>query len=296
MNLKHMRYFLAVAQEANFGRAAQRLHIAQPPLTRQIRALEEELGTDLFVRTTKGAELTEAGEVLLAEVPNILSLVQRAKEQTQLASQGMIGRLDIGIFSSGVLYVIPQLLARFHAQRPGVRIGLHNMNKYEQIEALRERRISIGFTRFTPQEDDIAVGTILQEPFMVALYEEHPLCKQTLIKLADLAGESIILYPNFPTHGLAQEVRQAFEYEGCNLTVGWETEDFITAIALVASRLGLCITTASVANLNLPGVVYRPLISKYLQYIELNYLYRHNDNSPALRAFLDVVQQYQHSE
>ncbi|WP_439257168.1 LysR family transcriptional regulator [Lonepinella sp. BR2271] len=295
MNLKHLRSFLAVAQEANFGRAAQRLHIAQPPLTRQIRALEEELGTDLFIRTTKGAELTEAGEVLFSEVPNILALVQRAKEQTQLASKGMIGRLDIGIFSSGVLYVIPQLLARFNEQRPGVRIGLHSMTKHEQIEALRERRISIGFTRFMPQEDDIAVGTILQEPFMVALHEDHPLCQQTQIQLSDLANQPIILYPNFPTHGLAQEVRQAFEHERVNLTVGWETEDFVTAISLVASRLGLCITTASAANLNLPGVVYRPLISQSLQNIELNYLYRKNDRSPALRAFLEVVERYQHS-
>src|SRR3569623_1907188 len=118
MDLKQMRYFMALAEEANFGRAAERLHLAQPPLTRIFRALDQELGTQLFVRTTKGAELTEAGRALMEEVPNILALARRAQEQTQLAGQGYLGRLDVGIFSSGILNVIPRLLAEFHTERP----------------------------------------------------------------------------------------------------------------------------------------------------------------------------------
>jgi DNA-binding transcriptional LysR family regulator len=114
-----MRYFLALAEELNFGRAAARLHMAQPPLTRQIRAIEEELGTELFVRTPKGVELTAAGQTLLDEVPNILSLAERARERTQRAGQGLTGQLDVGIFGSGVLDVIPRLLAAFHQARPG---------------------------------------------------------------------------------------------------------------------------------------------------------------------------------
>lgn len=292
MDLKQMRYFLAVAQELNFGRAAQRLHIAQPPLTRQIRALEEELGTALFIRTPKGAELTQAGEALLAEVPNILDLTRRAKEQTQLAGKGLMGRLDVGIFSSGVIHVIPELLAIFHAQRPGIRIGLHNMNRSQQLEALRERRINIGFNRFMQEEDDIAVEHVLDEPFLVAMYEGHPLCGRTAITLADLHGEPLILYPNLPVHGLAQEVAQAFEDEGITLAVAQEAEDVLTSIALVASRFGVCITTASAANLRLPGVVYRPLHSSSLRHITLDCLYRRHDHSPALLAFLAVLRAY----
>src|SRR5882724_5740839 len=137
MELRQMSYFLALAEERNFGRAATRLHMSQPPLTRQIRMLEEQLGTALFIRTPKGVDLTEAGQALLDEVPNLLSLAQRAADRAQRAGQGLLGRLDVGIFGSGLFKVIPMLLTRFHQARPDVQIGLHNMSKVEQIQALR---------------------------------------------------------------------------------------------------------------------------------------------------------------
>ncbi|WP_028216650.1 LysR substrate-binding domain-containing protein [Paraburkholderia oxyphila] len=291
MELKQMRYFVALAEELNFGRAADRLHITQPPLTRNIKALEDELGTALFVRTTKGAELTDAGRALLAEVPNILALSSRASEQAQLAGQGLIGRLDVGIFSSGVLNVIPRLLADFHTQRPTVKIGLHNMSKAEQIAALRDRRITIGFNRLVPQEPDIAVDWVQREDFLVALYDSHPLVERKYITLKDLDDEPMILYPNAPVHGLAQEVATAFRTEGYTLRVEQEVEDVVTCIALVASRFGLCITTESAANLRLPGVVYKRLKSPILKQIELSCLYRMEDSSPVLLSFLELIRQ-----
>lgn len=286
-----MRYFLAVAEEGNFGRAAERLNMAQPPLTRHMQALEAQLGTQLFVRTPKGATLTAAGQTLLAEVPNILSLARRAEEQTRLAGEGYIGRLDVGIFSSGILNVIPRLLASFHTARPEVKIGLHNLSKAEQIAALRERRIAIGFNRLIPDEPDIAVDWIHREPFLVALYEGHPLCKRTSLTLADLDNEGMILYPNAPMPGLAEEVAAAFRAEGVTLRVEQEAEDVVTSIALVASRFGICVTTESAANLRLPGVVYRPLKSQRLRSIELNCMYRRDDSSPILAAFLTLIRQ-----
>ncbi|RKP47185.1 LysR family transcriptional regulator [Pararobbsia silviterrae] len=292
MDLKQMRYFLAVAEEQNFGRAAQRLHMAQPPLTRHIHALEEELGAELFVRTSKGAELTDAGRTLLAEVPNILALTRRAAEQTQLAGRGLLGRLDVGIFTSGVLHAIPKLLATFHAQRPGIKIGLHNLSKAEQIEALRERRITIGFNRLVPPEDDIVVETVQKEPYLVALHETHPLSKREVVRLRDLDGEPMILYPNAALFGLAQEVANAFTEEKLTLVVEQEVEDVVTALGLAASGFGACITTASAANLTLPGLVYRPLHSRQLRHIELNCLYRKDDRAPVLLAFLDVVRAF----
>jgi DNA-binding transcriptional LysR family regulator len=292
MDLKQMRYFLALAEEQNFGRAAQRLHMAQPPLTRHIRAIEEELGAALFVRTPKGAELTEAGRTLHAEVPNILALAQRAVEQTQLAGQGMLGRLDVGIFTSGILHAIPQLLATFHTARPGVKIGLHNLSKAEQLDALRERRIAIGFNRLVPEADDIVVETVQEEPFLVALHGDHPLCRKDAVRLRDLDNEPLILYPSAPLHGLAEEVAQAFADENVPLVVEQEVEDVVTALGLAASRFGVCITTASAGNLRLPGLVYRPLVSRRLRRIELNCLYRRDDTTPILLAFLDVVRAF----
>jgi DNA-binding transcriptional LysR family regulator len=292
MDLKQMRYFLALAQELNFGRAAERLHIAQPPLTRHIRALEEELGTPLFVRTTKGAELTAAGQTLLEEVPNILALARRAEEQTQLAGQGYSGRLDVGIFSSGVLNVIPRLLAEFHTERPAVKIGLHNMAKAEQIEALRERRITIGFNRLVPDADDITVEPVLRERFLVALHDGHRLAAKKSITLRELDDEPMILYPNAPVHGLAQEVAAAFRSEGVRLRIEQEVQDVVTCIALVASGFGACITTESAANLRLPHVVYLPLQAKQLRYIELSCLYRRDDKSPILQAFVGLIRRF----
>ena len=196
------------------GRAAARLHLSQPPLTRHIQALEEKIGVALFVRTPKGMTLTDAGRTLLQETPNLLALAQQALERTRLAGQGLIGRLDVGLFGSGVLDVIPRILARFHQARPEVKIVLHNLTKDAQLQALRERRISVGFNRLVPQEADISVETVLREPMVVALAASHPLAVRPSLRLPDLEGVPLILYPNVPLRGLAQEVTDAFRAEG----------------------------------------------------------------------------------
>ncbi|MBN8487313.1 MAG: LysR family transcriptional regulator [Burkholderiales bacterium] len=289
MDLRDMRCFLAVAEELHFGRAAERLHMAQPPLSRHIKALEDRLGTVLFLRSTRGVELTEAGRTLLAEVPNLLALAQRAKERTQRAGQGLTGVLDVGLFGSGVLDVIPRMLARFHALRPEVKIRLHNLTKAEQLQALRERRLSVGFNRLVPPDEDLVVETVLREPLVVAMPARHGLSVRPSVALADLDGQPLIVYPNIPMRGLAQEVADAFRQERLTLHVEQEVEDVLTAIALVASGFGLAITTQSATNLRLPGVVFRPLTSRHLRDVELSCLYRRGDASPVLAAFLDVV-------
>lgn len=292
MDLRQMRYFVVLAEELNFGRAAARLKMAQPPLTRQIKAVERQLEATLFIRTTKGVELTPAGRTLLGELPNILSLAQRAEARTRLAGTGFVGELDVGIFGSAVLDVIPRILARFHEQRPQVKITLFNQTKAEQIQALKERRITVGFNRLVPDEPELAVEVVLRERMLVAMHESSPLCAKRSVSIGDLADQPMILYPNLPLPGLAQEVANAFQAEGARLTVAQRVEDVLTCIALVASGFGCCITTESAANLNLPGVVYRPLRSKVLRDIELSCLYRRNDPSPILADFLALVRTF----
>jgi DNA-binding transcriptional LysR family regulator len=289
MELRQMKYFLALADELNFGRAAARLHMAQPPLTRQIRAIEEELGTALFLRTPKGVELTNAGQALLEEVPNVINLARRASERALLAGKGFIGQLDVGIFGSAILDVIPRILDRFHRERPEVKISLHNQTKAEQIQALRERRITIGFNRLVPGEPDLMVETVLREPMMVGLHESHPLCARAEITVPELEDEPLILYPNIPMPGLAQEVAKAFWAEGIKLNVAQQVEDVLTCVALVAGGLGSCITTTAATRLRIPGIVYRPLKSDVLRDVELACLYRRDDPSPILAEFLRVV-------
>lgn len=289
MEIRQLREFLALAEERNFRRAAERLHMAQPPLTRQIRALEDELGTALFLRTPKGVELTEAGQAFLNDVPNVLTMLGRAKERAQLAGKGLSGRLDVGIFGSGVLDVIPRLLAQFHQERPTVEIGLRTMTKAQQIEALRERRITVGFNRLVPPEDDLVIETVLRERLVVALHASHPLAKKREVPLRDLEDEPIILYPNVPTPGLAREVTAAFGAEGVRMHVVQHVEDVLTSIALVAGGFGLCITTESTTSLQLQGVVYRPLRSSHLRDIELSCMYLKDNPSSVLAAFIQVV-------
>ncbi|MBN9339345.1 MAG: LysR family transcriptional regulator [Comamonadaceae bacterium SCN 68-20] len=292
MDLRDMRHFLAVAEEGHIGRAAARLHLSQPPLTRHIQALEEKIGVPLFVRTPKGVTLTEAGRTLLEEAPNLLALAQQAAERTRLAGQGLIGRLDVGLFGSGVLDVIPRILARFHQARPEVKIVLHNLTKDAQLQALRERRITVGFNRLVPEEDGITVETVLREPLVVAIAASHALAARPAIRLQDLDGVPLILYPNVPLRGLAQEVADAFRAEGVRMRVEQEVEDVVTAVALVSAGFGAAITTQSAASLRLPGVEFRPLRSARLKELELSCLYRSGDASPTLRAFLNVVHEF----
>lgn len=287
-----MRYFQVLAEELNFGRAAARLHMAQPPLTRQIQALENDLGAVLFERTPRGVLLTIAGQTLYDEVPNILSLVARARSRTEQAGQGRLGRIDVGIFGASILNVIPRVLSRFRAEHPEVELFLHTMTKAEQIEALRERRITVGFNRLVPKEPDIAVSIVLRERYLVALPASHRLCANAEITLADMASEPLILYPNLPMPGLAQQVLAAFARKGLAVRVVQQVEDVLTSIALVSSGFGLCITTASAASLQLPHVEYRPLKSRSLHDIDLSCLYRRDDKSPILRQFLAVVSRF----
>ena len=292
MDLRQMRYFLALAQERNFARAADKLHMSQPPLTRQIRAIEDEIGVPLFLRTSKGVDLTEAGNALLEEVPNLLSLARRAEERAVRAGRGLSGKLEVGIFTASVLDVIPALLTRFHAERPDVQIGLHTMTKAEQLEALRERRIHVGFNRLVPPSPDIAVEIVLREKLVVGLYEGHPLCAKSVVTLRDLEDAPMILYPNQPIAGLAQQIGRAFEREKLQLRVAQEVEDVLTCIALVSAGFGVCITTEPAMNLRLPHMVFKPLQSSILRDVELACLYRADDRTPALRAFLDVVRAF----
>lgn len=292
MDLKDLRCFQAVAEAGNIGRAARRLHMAQPPLSRRIHALEADIGARLFIRTPKGVEITEAGVALLDEVPNLLQLVERARDRSRDAGAGLVGRIDVGLFGSGVLDVIPRMLARFHADRPEVKIALHNMNKAEQLQALRERRITIGFNRLVPPAADLTIELVLREPMVIALPERHHLASRRELRIRDLANQQLILYPNLPVRGLAQEVLDAFRAEQVPCTVEQEVEDVVTAIALVAGGFGIAVTTQSATSLALPGVAFRPLRSTTLPDLELTCMYRRNDRSAVLAAFIGVVREF----
>lgn len=296
MDLRHLRYFIAVAEEQHIGRAAARLHISQPPLTRQIQQLEEELGVQLFIRTPRGMELTSAGEQLLEEARNIRALVEQATERTQRAGQGRLGRLDIGIFGSAIFDIVPKVLAAFRSACPQVKLVLHSMDKNEQIEALRQRRISVGFNRIITPLPDIAAELVTTESLLLALPADHPLAALPVVPFTALAEHPLVLFPTGSRPSFIDRVLGLCQQAGFVPQVAQEVGDAVSAIALVAHRFGACLVSESTAVLNLQGVVYRPLSGlPEGTRIDLSCIFRQDDHSAMLAAFLDVVRAYRAS-
>lgn len=293
MELRHLRYFIAVAEERHIGRAATRLHISQPPLTRQIQQLEEELDVQLFTRTPRGMDLTPAGELLLEEARNIRSIVEQAAERTQRAGQGKLGRLDIGIFGSAILDTIPAMLLAFRREFPDVEVILHNMSKDAQIAALRQRRIDIGFNRFIEPADDIANEIVLTERILVALNDNHPLAQLEAVPFQILNDNPVIVFPTGPRPSFIDKVMSMCHQKGFTPQIAQEVGNTLTGVALVASNFGVCVVPESASKLALPGVVYRPVLDPPDDSgVDLNCIYRMDDSSPLLRSFLMTVREY----
>ncbi|MTZ13534.1 LysR family transcriptional regulator [Pseudomonas sp. JL972] len=293
MELRHLRYFIAVAEERNIGRAAARLHISQPPLTRQIQQLEEQLGVQLFNRTPRGMELTPAGELLLDEAKNINAVIEQATERTQRAGQGKFGRLDVAIFGSAILDTIPRLLADFRSAYPDVKVVLHSMHKDEQLEALRQRRIGVGFNRILTPSPDFAAELVDTEPLLLALHEDDPLARQQRVDFRALADQPLVLFPTGGRPSFLDKVLGLCQQAGFVPTIAQEVGDAVTAVSLVSKGFGACLVSQSTAALSLPGLTYRPLdgIPGNTR-IDLSCIYRPDDRSPILAAFLEVVRSY----
>jgi LysR family transcriptional regulator, benzoate and cis,cis-muconate-responsive activator of ben and cat genes len=292
MELRHLRYFCAVAKELNIGRAASALNISQPPLTRQIQQTEEELGVQLFKRSVKGMELTDAGRTLYDEARNILSIADLAVERTRRAAQGLIGRLDVGIFGSGVFEVVPQVLRRFRMAFPDVKIVLHTLDKGEQVEALRERRITIGFNRVVPKYPGIASQVVMWEQLMAVIHESNPLAQRETLSLRDLADQPFVLFPSVARPNFSDFIVNQCQNEGFAPRVEQVVGDAVTGVALVASGFGTCIVPASVRAFQATGVVYVPLRESPPVMLDVSCLYREDDQSVILRALLGIIAEF----
>ena len=288
-----LTYFIAVAEEKNIGRAAIRLNISQPPLTRQVQKLENELGVSLFTRTPKGVELTEAGELFLVEARNICSVIERATERTQRAGKGKLGRLDVAIFGSGILNDIPKILLTYKNAYPDVKVVLHTMEKAEQIEALRQRRINVGFNRLLTPLPDISFELITTEKLYLAINENHPYARKVVIPAQVLAENPLVLYPTGTRPNYIDKVITICHDLGFSPQVSQKVGDVITAVALVSSGFGVCLVPESAISLKLPGVVYRSVSGlPENATIDLSCIYRANDKSAILQSFLEVCRTY----
>jgi DNA-binding transcriptional LysR family regulator len=293
MDLRQIKYFIAVAEERNFGRAAARLHVSQPPITRQVKMLEDELGVLLFERTHWGVRLTQAGEVLLSNAYGIRALVENASDRTRRVGRGAAGRLDVGAFGSGLLSIVPEILRRYMAAQPDVELVLLNVPQALQLEALRQNRLLITFDRYLPDDADLVVEVVVAERQVLALHDAHPLAHLDAIPVEALCDHPVIL---------ARDARHAVRItdmcraNGFEPRIGQRAADVVSGLAMTANGLGVSIVPESVRTLQLPRLVYRPLEFKSgaNALIELQCAYRRGETSPLLAEVLAVVRSYRH--
>ncbi|MHC8943147.1 LysR family transcriptional regulator [Advenella incenata] len=288
MDHKLMRSFVTVAEELHFGRAAARLHISQPPLSKHIQQLESILGVRLLERSKRKVELTAAGRLFFDEAKSLLNRTAQAVELVRKADRGEIGHLSVGFIDAAIYSVVPTIVQRFVECYPEVELTLTDLRIPEQVRLVVERQLDIGFIHPPVTHEGIRVECILIEPLIVALPENHRLAVETKIALSDLAGEPLIQFPRNINPTLYDEIVGLCCSSGFMPTIVREATPKQTIIGLVSVGLGVSLLPACLANLQRPGVVYRPIKGRNLS-IDTSLIYRHESPSPVLKAFIDIV-------
>src|SRR6266851_5162951 len=294
MELRHLRYFVAVAEEGHITRAAARLGIQQPPLSQQIHALERELEVPLFRRKPRGVELTAAGRALLDDARAILAQVEHARAATRRTARGEQGRMVVG-FTSSAPFVpfVPQVIRAFRELYPRIALVLEETGTGEMVEALRHELIDAAFIRSpAPDPAGIEVHPLLEEAMMVALPAGHALAATSdaaPLPLATLSGDTFILYRRPVGPGLYDAIIAACHGAGFSPLVGQEAPRILSTLSLVAAGLGVSLVPASLQRLRMDGVVFRRLASENRPKAPLNLAQRRGETSAVVRRFVALV-------
>jgi DNA-binding transcriptional LysR family regulator len=291
MDLRHLRYFVTVAEELHFGRAAQKLHISQPPLSMQIRSLEEELGVMLLHRTQRHVSLTQAGHAFLQEARQILARLEQAVLMTRRAGRGEIGELAVSFISVADYNVLPVVLREFRQGFPQVNLTLRESTTDAQVRDLLGGRIDVGFV--LPPIDEAALQSvcIVREPLVAALPDRHPLAQRSgKLALANLKDAPFILFPRQIAPGLYDDVVSFCRAAGFSPRVEQEAIQMQTIVSLVSAELGVALIPASLTNLRRTGVTYKAL-REASPLTEIHLTWRRSDELPALRVFVDLALQ-----
>lgn len=286
MDLRQLRSFVAVARERNFTRAAEQLHMAQPPLSRQIQQLEEELGVQLLVRSSRPVRLTDAGRLFHEEALQVLGRVEQMKNAARQVGRGQRRLLSIGFVASTLYSGLPALIRRLRQQRPDLDIKLVEMMSVLQIEALKTGRIDIGFGRVRTNDSSVARLVLKEERLAVALPPGSPLASsEQPLAIEDLRGQKLIIYPGTPRPSFADEVLSLLQDHGLRPAEVHEVRELQTALGLVAAEVGLCIIPVSAMALR-SDVHYRRIAdAKATSPIIMSY--RHSEDD----EFVEEVRQ-----
>ena len=259
IELRHLRYFVAVAEELHFGRAAERLHLAQPPLSQQIRKLEELLGYPLFLRTSRSVKITEAGEAFLQRARRTLRNVQRDLEETRSIARGDVGSLHIGFIGSAVLSTLPTIFRTYRQVYPRVRLHLHESFTSLVMEGLENGSLDAGILRDSDPAEGFHVTSILSEPFVAVLPASHACAKQKSISPASLREDPFIYYPRSAGARAYEKPLTLCEEHGFRPQVVQEASNWLTILRLIGAGLGVTIAPACVRKIASAEVVCLPL-------------------------------------
>ena len=287
MELRHLRYFVAVAEERHFGRAADRLHMAQPPLSQAIRRFEAELGEPLLYRTTRSVELSPAGEVMLERGREILAAVDSAFADSRRAARGEYGRLAIGFTGSSTYALLPALAAAVRTALPGVMLELRGeLLTPAQVAHLLDGSLDLGLLRPPVHERDLLTEVVRSERLVAVLPHTHRLAHVDAVPLEQLEHEAFVTYPlRSVVHDAAEDACAA---HGFTPVAAHEVGETATLVSFVAAGLGVSLVPASVCKMTVEGAVYRPLEHDTTR-VELAVAWRRDDHRPILTHALDVI-------
>ncbi len=294
MELRHLRYFVAVAEERHVTRAAKRLGMQQPPLSQQIHALERELGAQLLIRHPRGVDLTEAGRALLVDARAILAHVDHALAATRRTARGEQGRIAIGFTSSAPFHsLVPRVVRAFREAHPRVALSMEEGGSPELVDALQKDRLDAAFIRTdVSNAEGLEVEILLREPMVVALPRSHPLARgaRNPLRLESLADETFVVYRRGAGPGLYDTIIAACRAAGFSPRVGQEAPRVVATLNFVAAGLGVSIVPESLAAMRLDGVAFRPIRGAPAG-APLHLVTRRGDTSAAVARFVELAKQ-----
>ncbi|TAL54862.1 LysR family transcriptional regulator [Pandoraea sp.] len=295
MELRHLRYFVTVARELHFSRAAAKLNIGQPPLSMQIRALEQELGVTLFERTRRRVFLTDAGRIFLARAEAILADVESAAHEARSITGCESGELRIGFTtSSPFTSLLQQVLSAYRKRFAQVTLTLHEMPSSLQVQAIEQRQLDIGLVR-RPEHigpaPSVQFSVLSNEALVLVLHRDHPLAGRRTVAIRELRAERFILHPRGSGTAIHHKIVQMCEHAGYTPTIVQEARESTTIVALVATGLGISILPAAIQCIQIDGVRYVRL-SDADAISPLLLAHRHDDPSPLVRAFVELCAEH----
>lgn len=265
MELRQLRYFLVLAEELHFSRAAQRLSISQPPLSVAIRQLEEELGAQLFERTSKEVRLTAAGKHLRVQAQDIMEQAQRVRQDMRAIADGVQGRIRLGFVGSAIYRGLPEALESFRTRHPLVRIDMLELNSAEQIAGLQQERLDLGLLHATRPAPGLQSHTLVSEPFMACLPDSHALAGLRKLQVRQLAGERMVLFSRQVSPDYHQQIWQICQSEGFTPDLHHEVRHWLSVLSMVSLGQGVSLVPSCLQRVGFPGLAFVPIQGRHPQ-------------------------------